>query len=138
MQIAYLGYPYTFVSRDVEAAPTHIVQFDTGGLLMGLVQARFFLELCEAGRAQNRGIHRLSPQAQRFVYRKWVSAMKDRIVDIRELFGHELETLSSAQDEDWFVAKTEPQPSSDYKPVQELEEMIDNFIRSGCFLKTQD
>jgi hypothetical protein len=138
IQIAYLGYPYTFVSRGVEAAPTQIVQFDTGGLLMGLVQARFFLELYETRRAQNRGIHRLSPRAQRFVYRKWVSAMNDRMIDIAEVFGHDLATLTSAQHEDWFIANTEPHPSLHYKPEQELEEMMDEFIRSRCFLKTQD
>lgn len=138
IHIAYLGYPYTFVSRDIEAAPTQIVQFDTGGLLMGLVQARFFLDLCEAGREQNRGIHRLSPQAQRFVYRKWVRAMKDRMIDITELFGPDLDTLSSAQHEDWFVASTEPHPSLNYKPVQELEEMMDQFIRMEWFVRGQD
>jgi hypothetical protein len=137
IQIAYLGYPYTFVSRDIEAAPTQIVQFDTGGLLMGLVQAHLFLQLCETGREQNRGIHRISLQAQRFVYRKWVRAMKDRMIDITELFGHDLATLSSTQHEDWFVASTEPHPGLDYKPVQELEEMMDQFIRLGCFLEAQ-
>jgi hypothetical protein len=72
ISIAYLGYPYTFVSRGIEAAPTEIVQFDTGGLLAALVQARLFLEECEAGREQNSGIHRLAPQAQRFILKRWV------------------------------------------------------------------
>src|SRR5262249_18808928 len=39
IHVAYLGYPYTFVSRGVEAVPTQVVQFDTGGLLTALVQA---------------------------------------------------------------------------------------------------
>ena len=44
IHVAYLGYPYSFVSRGIEAAPTQIVQFDTGGLLAALVQARLFLD----------------------------------------------------------------------------------------------
>lgn len=137
IQVAYLGYPYTFVSRGIEAAPTQIVQFDTGGLLIALVQARLFLDECEAGHEQNRGIHRVSPCAQRFVYQSWVSAMKDRMIDIRELFGYDLTTLSSAQHEDWFVANTEPHPGDDYKPVQAIEEMMNQFICRGRFVKSQ-
>src|SRR5690349_586968 len=138
IHVAYLGYPYTFVSRSVEAAPTQVVQFDTGGLLMGLVQARFFLGHCETRREQNRGIHRLSPQAQRFVYRSWVRAMKDRMIDITELIGNDLATLSCAEDEDWFVVNTEPHPGEHYRPVQELEEMMDQFIRPGWPVKSRD
>lgn len=137
IHIAYLGYPYTFVSRGIEAAPTQIVQFDTGGLLMGLVQARLFLEHRESDREQNRGIHRISPRAQRFVYNRWVHAMNDRMIDITALVGHDLATLSSAQHEPWFAANTEPHPGEHYTPVQELEKLMDQFIRGAC-VRPQD
>lgn len=133
IHIAYLGYPYTFVSRGVEAAPTQVVQFDTGGLLTALVQARLFMQQCEAGREHNRGIHRVSPQAQRFVYQSWVRAMKDRMIDIAELFGHDPEMLTSAQHDDWFIANTEPHPDKHYKPAKELEEMMDRLF-AGAIL----
>ena len=137
IQIAYLGYPYTFVSRHVEAAPTDVVQFDTGGLLTALVQARLFLQRCEAGREQNRGIHRLSPQAQRFVYQSWVRAMKVRMIDIAKLFGHDPGMLSSAQHDDWFIANTEPHPGEHYKPLKELEEEMDQVICRSYFVKAR-
>ena len=47
IQIAYLGYPYTFVSRTPEAVPTQIVQLESGGLLAALIQARIYLQVCE-------------------------------------------------------------------------------------------
>jgi hypothetical protein len=140
IRIAYLGYPYTFVSRDVEAAPTHIVQFDTGGLLAALIQARLFLERCEAGDEQNSGIHRVSPQAQRFVLERWVRAMKDRRIDLTELLGEEPGMLNAAQFDDWFIEKTEPRRSKYYKPLSAIEEMMEQFIRplsQGRFLKAR-
>jgi hypothetical protein len=137
VNIAYSGYPYTFVSRGTEAAPTHLVQFDTGGLLAGLVQARLFLELCETGRGQNGGIHRISPQAQRFILESWVRAMKDRMVDITELLGHDAGMLSAAQHDDWFIENTEPRPGEHYRPVKALEEMMGQFIRKGSLLKAR-
>ncbi|HEU4509521.1 MAG TPA: NAD(P)-dependent oxidoreductase, partial [Pyrinomonadaceae bacterium] len=36
IRIAYRGYPYTFVSRGIEAVETKVVQLETGGLLAGL------------------------------------------------------------------------------------------------------
>jgi D-isomer specific 2-hydroxyacid dehydrogenase-like protein len=137
IHVAYLGYPYTFVSRGFEALPTQIVQFDTGGLLTALVQARIFLEECEKSRELNRGIHRVSPQAQRFVYKRWVRAMKDRMINITELFGHDPDMLSAAQHDDWFIANTEPHPSEHYSPVKAVEERMDEFICKDCFVKAQ-
>jgi D-isomer specific 2-hydroxyacid dehydrogenase, NAD binding domain len=137
IHVAYMGYPYSFVSRGVEAVPTEIVQFDTGGLLAALVQARLFLEECETGREQNRGIHRLSPQAQRFVYERWIRAVKDRMIDTTELFRHDPGTLSSTQHDDWFVGKTEPHPSKHYQPVKAVEETMNRFIGPGYRIKAQ-
>ena len=72
IQIAYMGYPYNFVSRAIEAVPTRIVQLETGGLLASLVQANIYLDLCEAGQASNGGIHRVTTGAQRFVFERWL------------------------------------------------------------------
>lgn len=138
IHIAYSGYPYSFVSRGVEALPTRIVQFDTGGLLAALVQARLFLEQCERGSVQNRGIHRLAPQAQRFVYERWVKAMKDRRIDATELFGHDAGPLSATQPDDWFVGNSEPRAGEQYRPVKEVEEMMGQFIGQGHFVQVQD
>ena len=137
MRIAYLGYPYTFVSRGVEAAPTQIVQFDTGGLLAALIQAWLFLELCEEGHEENIGIHRVSPQAQRFILERWVNAMKDRRIDLTELLANDPGMLRAARLDDWFIEKTEPHPSKCYKPLSAIEEMMDQFVGQGRLLKPQ-
>jgi len=137
ISIAYLGYPYTFVSRGIEAAPTEIVQFDTGGLLAALVQARLFLEECEAGREQNSGIHRLAPQAQRFILKRWVWAMNDRMIDLEELLGNDPGMLGAAQHDDWFIENTEPRPSKFYRPVKAIEEMMDQFVGPGRVVKAR-
>lgn len=127
--IAYRGFPYSFVSRDVEAVPTPIVQFDTGGLLAALVQARLFLDQCKTGREQNRGIHRVSPKAQRFVYERWVRAMKDRMIDITSYFHYDPDLLRTIQPDNWFVENSEPRPGVHYKPAQAIEEMMDQFTQ---------
>jgi hypothetical protein len=105
--IAYHGYPYNFVSRAGEAVPTHIVQIETGGLLAGLMQARNQLTLCESGLAQNTGIHRMSPEAQRFVYEIWLQAMSDRKIAVKELYGFDQAMLSAIGD-GWFEENSEP------------------------------
>lgn len=137
IHVAYSGYPYSFVSRGVEAVPTRIVQFDTGGLLAALVQARLLLEQCETGCQENRGIHRLSPQAQRFVYEGWIKAMKDRGIGTTELFGHDPGILSIIQDDDWFIGNTEPRSDEHYTPVKAVEEMMGQFIGHGYLTKVQ-
>ena len=137
IRIAYLGYPYSFVSRGIEALPTQIGQFDMGGLLAALVQARLFLELCETGVAQNRGIHRVAPHAQRLIYERWVKAMQDRTIDITDRFGHDAALLSAAQHEDWFSETTEPHPGEHYKPVKAMEELMDDFISQERFVRAQ-
>ena len=129
IHIAYRGYPYSFVSRDTEAVPTPIVQFDTGGLLAALVQARLFLDQCEIGREQNRGIHRVSPKAQRFVYERWVRAMRDRMIDITSYFDYDPNLLRAILPDNWFVENSEPRPDTHYKPAEAIEEMMDQLLR---------
>ena len=136
IHIAYLGYPYSFVSRGTEAAPTLIVQLDTGGLLAALVQARLFLELCETGIEQNRGIHRVTPKAQRFVYERWAKTMKDRMINITDRFGYDPYLLSAIQHDDWFIENTEPYPSEHYRPVKSIEKLMDRFC-GGRFSAAQ-
>jgi hypothetical protein len=133
IHIAYLGYPYNFVSRDIEAVPTRIVQLEIGGLLAALMQGRIFVEQCERGREQNGGIHRVSPKAQRFVYERWVRAMKDRAIDIANRVGYDPDLLSAVRHDDWFVENTEPYPRERYKPVEAVEELMNQFICPNRF-----
>ena len=136
IQIAYLGYPYNFVSRATEAVPTRIVQLETGGLLAALIQARIYLEFCEHGRARNSGIHRVSPRAQHFVYEEWLRVMRDLKIDIVDLFGYDPAILRAAQNDHWFANKSEPRAGSQYLPFRTLEEEMDQFVCLECNLKT--
>ena len=61
-------------------------------------------------------------------YERWVRAMKDRKIDITELFGYDPGMLSAAQHDDWFIENTEPRPGEHYKPVKEIEEMMGQFV----------
>lgn len=134
IRIAYLGYPYSFVSRGVEALPTRIVQFETGGLLAALIQARLLLERYEAGLAPNSGIHRVSPQAQRYIYERWVRAIKDRMIDFTKLFGHD---SGMFHHNDWYLENTEPHASDHYRPAEVIEEMMSELFVHGCFVRAQ-
>jgi hypothetical protein len=131
IRIAYHGYPYNFVSRSIEAVPTRIVQLETGGLLAALVQARLFLEACETGETQNTGIHRVSPEAQRFVYEKWLRTMMEHGVNITEKFAYDPSMLSAAQHEEWFATKSEPHPGKEYQPLRKIEETMTRLVRGG-------
>ena len=135
LHIAYRGYPYSFVSRRTEALPTPIVQFDIGGLLASLVQAVFFLEECRTGAQQNSGVHRVSPEAQRFVYETWSRAMRDRKIDATEFFDYDASALTAARDEDWYVEHTEPHLSERYTPASRVEEMMGQFVRQDWGVK---
>jgi len=128
ISIAYLGYPYNFVSRDIEAVPTRVVQAETGGLLAGLIQARIHLRLCEEGRAVNRGIHRVSPDAQRFLYETWLTTMKRRGIDLQQVYGFDRETLEATSDRCWFIQNSEPHPSLS-KPNEETEMAMTRMVQ---------
>jgi len=123
IQIAYMGYPYNFVSRSIEAVPTRIVQLETGGLLAALMQANTYLDLCEAGQASNRGIHRISTAAQRFVFERWLQAMGDHKINIVELFGYDSAVFNEAKRDEWFAEKSDPHIAH---PV--LEEKMNRFL----------
>jgi len=128
ISIGYLGYPYNFVSRDIEAVSTRVVQIETGGLLAGLIQARTFLRLCEEGRVKSHGIHRISPETQRFVYERWLTAMKDLHIDLTQLYGSDPAILQAAHHRWWFVENSEPYPSLSYKPHQATETAMARMV----------
>jgi hypothetical protein len=132
IQIAYLGYPYQFVSRAPDAVPTRIVQLETGGLLAALIQARMYLDFCEAGLAPNRGIHRVSPTAQQFVCETWLGAMKNMKIDLVDLFGYDPATLRFAQNDFWLERNSEPHPGPGYLPFRTLEQEMDQFVCLEC------
>lgn len=128
ISIAYLGYPYNFVSRDIEAVPTTVVQLETGGLLAALIQARTYMSLCETGQAENSGVHRISPEAQNFVYRRWLTMMKGRRIDLQRVYGYDPTVLEAARDRWWFFNSSEPHPSLSYEPHLEAENRMANMI----------
>ena len=132
VQIAYLGYPYNFVSRAPEAVPTRIVQLETGGLLAALIQARIFLKLCEEGRARNTGIHRVSPTAQRFVYEEWLRAMRALKIDIVKTFGYHPVVLGAAQHEAWFAQNSEPYSRYRDLSLRTVEEEMSRLFCLEC------
>ena len=134
IQIAYLGYPYQFVSRAPDAVPTRIVQLETGGLLAALIQARMFLDFCEAELAANRGIHRVSPTAQQFVCETWLNTMKDMKIDLVDLFGYDPAILRASQYDLWLERNSEPHPGAKYVPFRTLEEEMDQFVCLECNL----
>jgi hypothetical protein len=132
IQIAYLGFPYNFVSRAPEAVLTRIVQLETGGLLAALIQARMNLKLCEESRARNRGIHRVSPTAQRFVYEEWLRAMRASKIDIVKIFGLHPVILNATQDEAWFVQNSEPHPGYQDLALRTAEEEMNQIFCPEC------
>lgn len=123
IKIAFRGYPYNFISRSVEAVPTRIVQLETGGLLAALVQARIHLDLCETGHSENSGLYRVSPKAQRFVFDRWMQAMRSHEIDIVNLFAYDSAMLNATNDDAWFEEKSE---SHLRHPL--LEQRMDEFI----------
>lgn len=133
IHIAYLGYPYNFVCRGPEVVRARIVQIETGGLLAALMQARMYLDSCENGQQKNRGIHRVSPKAQCFVYERWLRAMKARSINLVDLFGYDPGTLSAARHDGWFIEKTEPHPREHYTPLKAIEDMMTRITYAGAW-----
>jgi hypothetical protein len=134
IQIAYLGYPYNFVSRAPEAVPTRIVQLETGGLLAALIQARLYLKLCEEGRARNSGMQRVSPGAQSFVYDEWLKAIRALKIDMVKMFGYDPVMLNAAQYETWFAKNSEPHPGYQDLSLRTVEEEMNRLFCHQCNL----
>ena len=129
IEIMYLGYPYTFVSRTPEAVPTQIVQLETGGLLAALVQAHIYLQTCETCPPQNKVLRRISPKAQCFVYDTWLRTMKEQGINLMETFGYDAELLSAAHNDDWLSQHTEPEEDEHDEIDRTVEKRMAEFVR---------
>lgn len=132
IRIGYMGYPYNFASRAPEAIPIRIVQLEIGGLSAALIQARLHLDLYEKGRQDNSGIHRVSPDAQRFVYENWLSTMRAWNINLTNKFGHDPATLAAAQFDRWFIENSEPDT-----PRNNVEEMMFRIIRRPVYSRVE-
>jgi hypothetical protein len=128
IEIAYLGYPYTFVSRAPEAVPTQIVQLETGGLLASLIQAHIFLQTCETSPEHKKDLRRVSPEVQRFVYETWLTTMKDHGVSLVETFDYDAELLSAAHELDWISQHTEPPEEEQDEIDRVVEKRMAEFV----------
>lgn len=128
LQIAYLGYPYNFVSRAPEAVPTRVVQLETGGLLAALVQAKTHLQATETNSVHDGRLYRVAPAAQRFVYETWRHAMEERGKKLAETFAYDAEMLAASQHDEWFSENTDPPENEDSK-AQAIEESMVRFFR---------
>lgn len=131
ISIAYRGYPYNFVARDIEAVPTRVVQIETCGLLAGLIQAHTYLRWCEENHAKSDGIHRISPEAQRFVYETWLRVIKDQHIDLPQLYGCDPATLETAHNGWWFIENSEPYPSLSYRPHRATETAMARMVEGS-------
>jgi hypothetical protein len=128
IRVAFLGFPYNFVSRTESAVPTPIVQIETGGMLAGLIQARGYLELIENGHAPDARIHRISPEAQGFIYDRWRWAMKDRGIDTGSLYGYDPVLLSMINGDHWIAGNTEPRAVANTETGRRVEEMMRSIL----------
>jgi hypothetical protein len=135
LSIAYLGYPYNFVSRDIEAVPTTVVQVETGGLLAAMIQARLHLSLCEAEGVQNRGIQRTSPEAQSFIYETWLTAMKGRRIDLHQVYGFDPSLLRATRQRWWFFNHSQPHPPLSFDSNLAVENVMAHLIDERNFLE---
>lgn len=137
IQIAYLGYPYTFVSRAPEAVPTKIVQLETGGLLASLIQAHIFLQTCEASPEHHKDLRRVSPEAQRFVYETWLRTMKDQGIGLTKIFDYDAKLLSAAHEVDWLSQYTEPHEDEQDEIDRIVEERMAELVRRDYAFKAR-
>ena len=128
MLIGYLGYPYNFVARDIEAVPTGIVQIETGGLLAALIQARTHLRFSDEGRASNRGVQRVSPEAQRFLCEAWLKTMNRQEIDLCQVYGYDAALIESARDRSWCVNHSEPAQSLLHDPNWVVEAAMTRML----------
>lgn len=128
MRIAFHGFPYNFVSRAEMAVPTHIVQLETAGLLTGLIQARSYLDLVERGDEQHMRIHRISPDAQGFIYNLWLRAMENRGVDVQRLYGYDENLLAKTQRNEWLADHSEPRLPANNGSIDRVEETMRSML----------
>jgi hypothetical protein len=128
IHIPFRGFPYNFVSRAEAAVPTRVVQLETGGLLAGLIQARTYLRLIEEGHEPSPGIHRISPEAQRFVFETWLNAMDDHGIDVREIYGYDPSLFEATKRANWFADHSEPHFRHDDGSISRLEALLTRML----------
>ncbi|HEU4510722.1 MAG TPA: hypothetical protein VFR78_21000, partial [Pyrinomonadaceae bacterium] len=73
-------------------------------------------------------IHRLSLDAQQFVYEKWCAVMKREGIDLSQAFGYDPAVLRAAQHKSWFKRNTEPDPDDPYPPVTDVEALMRRLL----------
>jgi hypothetical protein len=134
LEIAYLGYPYNFVSRTLEAVPTQIVQLETGGLLAALIQACNHLQVSEVNREH--GWQRVAPIAQRFVYETWLKTMKEQGINLTELFGYDDELLTAARELDWLAKNSDPLALEHNERTRTIEALMKRLVGQRCAIKS--
>jgi hypothetical protein len=128
IHIAFMGFPYNFVSRAEAAVPTRVVQLETSGLLAGLMQARTYLRLIEEGHERSAGIHRISPEAQRFVFETWLSAMEDHGIDVRRIYGYDPALLEATKRANWFADHSDPGSRQGFGSISWLEGLMSRMV----------
>jgi len=128
IHIAFMGFPYNFVSRAEAAVPTRIVQLETGGLLAGLIQARTYLTLVEQGYERSAGLHRISPEAQRFAFDTWLSAMQNHGIDVREIYGYDPALFEATKNASWFADHSEPRSRHGDGSISRLEALMGRLV----------
>jgi hypothetical protein len=137
LEIAYLGYPYNFVSRAPEAVPTRIVQLETGGLLAALIQARLHLQVSETKRNENVGLHSVTSTAQRVVFDVWLKTMRELGIDPTDLFAIDPEVLSAAEQDEWF-ARSDLPPVKLEETEKEVTELMTRLLGDACAITSQE
>ena len=108
------------------------MQLETAGLLAGLIEARIYLESVEEDHEQDTRIHRVSPDAQKFIYEAWQLALKNRGIDIRELYGYDPALLAATQCTDWLADNSEPRSPLNTASVQRVENAIRVMLDQCC------
>jgi hypothetical protein len=88
--------------------------------------------LCETGRAENSGVQRVSPEAQRFVYETWRRTMNRAGIDLPQVYGYDPAVLASPSDRWWFAKYSEPCPSLSYEPSHATEAMVASMMRENA------
>jgi hypothetical protein len=63
--------------------------------------------------------------------------MKDQMIDVMNRFDYDSDLLKAAEHDDWFIKNTEPHPAEDYRPVKPVEELMDQFVCQGRFVRAQ-
>jgi len=53
------------------------------------------------------------------------------MIDVTSYFDYEPDLLKAIPPDNWFIENSEPRPGTHYKPVQAIEEMMNDFTQVG-------